>query len=939
MIKRLQLIVLFFFLLFATASWAQTGSIKGVITDKKTKETIPGATVLVLGTYSGTQTDINGNYKLINIKPGEYSIKITYLGYKEVIYNGAKISSSKELILNLSLSEATTDLGAVEILGQKTIIDLEAGRSTSKVTSEDIKDMNVKDVQSIVAMQAGVSQNPDGLQIRGGRVYETQFLVDGVNAQDPLAGTGFGVEVASNAIKDVEVITGGVGAEYGEGTSGLVLTRIREGGDQIQFSGAYTRDNLGFNEASQWNSDAINLSVGGKLPFSKKKIGFFVSGNMELTDEFFKITADQLKSSLLKNGGEFWAPRQDNRWSNTIKLTYNLKKGQKLTASNQYSLNINQNTRSLQIIGNNAIVTPGFQYPFSLDLDNGNTYTQKSNLTILQYQNLLSNRVSIDVSLARLFVNLRADANGRLFRGQTVDQVFDPASIVSGDITLFNPGDSVVFVNQGPGLFNNNGIATLWHDHYAIENTLKFKINYQLNKANFFTAGFEHKEQEYQWIDVSRPWIGAPLQINDSASTPSTSIGQSNDIWKVNPATGGIFAQNDLRYKGIIVNIGLRLNYWAPGKFADDAVEDPNAPVLDATRNSYRNNTTPLLGRNFKFRLLPKLRISFPISENNVLFFNYGHLTRLPHPRFVYAGLDPVYQNRSFLSNLGNPDLNPEVTVSYEVGLKTQITSNFAISAAAFYNDKYDYIVSRTLIIKDQTGRFTEKNFFINQDYARVRGLEISFNRRVKRWLNASLTGAYQIATGKSNSALESQLQIKQTGNISPTKEQFLAGDRPLDIKFQVILKPDTSFKIFNIPFKNYRVFLTSTYKSGLRYTPALFKGINEVGRPIYEIDEENPFSKLGAAWYFTDLKITKDFYISRLSTIGLSLEIKNAFNNKNSAIINSVTGRAYERGDNLESNFRDPNYPDPQDNGIPPFNPARFLNPRQLLVGLSWQF
>ncbi len=915
------------------------GTVKGIITDKKTKETIPGATILVLGTYSGTQTDINGNYKINNIKPGEYSIKVSFLGYKEVIYNGAKISASSELTLNLALSEATTDLGAVEVLGQKTIIDLEAGRSTTKVTAEDIKDMNVKDVQSIVAMQAGVSQNPDGLQIRGGRVYETQFLVDGINAQDPLAGTGFGVEVASNAIKDVEVVTGGVSAEYGDGTSGLVLTRIKEGGDQIQFSGAYSRDNLGFNEASQWNSDALNMSVGGRLPFTKNKIGFFVSGNMELTDEFFKITAKQLRSSLLSNDGKFFAPRQDNRWSNTIKLTYNLKKGQKLTVSNQYSLNINQNTRSLQIIGNNAIITPGLQYPFSLNLDNANTYTQKSNLTIIQYQNLLSNRVSIDFSLARLFVNLRADANGRLFRGATVDQVFDPASIVSGNISLFNPEDSVIYVNQGPGLFNNNGIATLWHDHYAIENTFKFKLNYQLNKANFFTAGVEHKEQEYQWIDVSRPWIGAPLQVNDTTTTFSTSIGQSNDIWKVKPTTGGIFAQNDLRYKGIIVNVGLRLNYWAPGKFADDAVENPDAPVLQATRDSYRNNTSNLFGKSFKFRLLPKLRISFPITENNVLYFNYGHLTRLPHPRFVYAGLDPVYQNRSFLSNLGNPDLNPEVTVSYEVGLKTQVTSNFAVSASAFYNDKFDYIVSRTLVIKDQTGRFVEKNFFINQDYARVRGLELSFNRRIKRWFNASLTGAYQISTGKSNSALESQLQIKQTGNVSPTKEQFLAGDRPLDIKFQVILKPDTSFKILNIPVRNYRIFLTSTYKSGLRYTPAIYRGINEVGRPIYELDDQNPFSKLGAPWYITDLKITKDFLLSRNSNIGISLDIKNIFNNKNAAIINSVTGRAYENGDNLVSSFRDPNYPDPQDNGIPPFNPARYLNPRQISLGLNWQF
>ena len=85
--------------------------------------------------------------------------------------------------------------------------------------------------------------------------------------------------------------------------------------------------------------------------------------------------------------------------------------------------------------------------------------------------------------------------------------------------------------------------------------------------------------------------------------------------------------------------------------------------------------------------------------------------------------LDPVYQDRSFLSNLGNPNINPEVTVSYEVGLKSQLTKDWALTMTAFYNDKFDYIVSRRVEVQDATGRFVEKTFFINQDYARIRGI------------------------------------------------------------------------------------------------------------------------------------------------------------------------------------------------------------------------
>ncbi len=934
--RFLHIIIL---VLIANLTYAQTGVLKGKVIDRKTKETVIGATVSIVGTYYAVPTDVNGNYTITNIKPGEYSVKIVYLGYKEQLNNGIKITNGNTTTLNVQLSEVTAEIGMVEVLGQKTIVDLESGKSSTKVTAEDIKDMSVKDVQSIVANQAGVSQNPDGLQIRGGRVYETQYLVDGINAQDPLAGTGFGVEIAANAINDIEVITGGVGAEFGEGTSGVVLTRIREGGDRVRVNGSYFRDNLGFNERSQWNTDMFSLSLGSPVPFTKKKLTFFGSVNMELTDEFFKTPARQLHSSLVPQNDSIWAPRQDNKWSNTLKFTYNIKPGKKISISNQNSLNINQNTRSLQIIGNNAIVTPGYQYLFSLNMDNASTYTHKSNLTIIQYLNLFNSKLSMDVSVARLFTNLRADANGRPFRPSTIDQIFDPQSIVTDPVTVYNPGDSVIFVNPGPGLYNNGGVSTLWHDHYAIENTFKVKFNYTPNKANFISFGIEHKEQEYQWVDVTRPWIGAPIIIDDTTTTASSSIGQTNDIWKVKPATGGIYVQDEIRYKGIIMNLGMRLNYWAPGKFADQAVEDPNAPVIDPIRESYRNNSTEILGRRYKFRLLPKLRISFPVSENNVLYFNYGHLSRLPHPRFVYAGLDPVYQNRSFLSNLGNPDINPEVTVSYEVGIKTQVTSNFAITATAFYNDKFDYIVSRRIVVKDQTGRFVEKNFSINQDYARIRGFEITLNRRIKKYLSVSFSGAYQIATGKSNSAQESQLQILQNGAVSPTVEQYLAWDRPLDFKLMIIFKPDTSFRIGRVNFNNFRVFFNSTYKSGLRYTPNVQNGVTPTGRPIYEPDELNPFSEIGSAWWNTDIRITRDVPIKRGQMLSFSFEVKNLFNNKNAAIINPVTGRAYEAGDPLPNGFRDPNYPDPQDNGAPPFNPARFLAPRQMMFGVMWQF
>ena len=87
--------------------------------------------------------------------------------------------------------------------------------------------------------------------------------------------------------------------------------------------------------------------------------------------------------------------------------------------------------------------------------------------------------------------------------------------------------------------------------------------------------------------------------------------------------------------------MGARLEYWAPGKYVDDLVEDERAPILEGVRQSYWNNTIKLAGLRYKLRLLPKVRVSFPIQENRVMYFNYGHSTKLPHPTFVYTGLDP----------------------------------------------------------------------------------------------------------------------------------------------------------------------------------------------------------------------------------------------------------------------------------------------------------
>ncbi|MCS6894894.1 MAG: TonB-dependent receptor [Bacteroidia bacterium] len=942
-----------------TGLWAQKATIAGVVADKSTKEPLIGASVALVGTYKGAYTDENGRFIITEVVPGTYTLRVSYVGYNELQLTGIIVKADQTLQLNLSLTPTGTTLQTVEIVGDKPLVNLESGKSDLKISGDEITQTTAVDVQTMATLMPGVAQTLDGLQIRGGRVYETQYVVDGVNAQDPLAGTGFGVEVSQVAIEELEVITGGVDAEYGDGTSGVVAVRLKEGGERWRFYGRYMKDQLG-GAISQWgwNTDIFNLGAGGPLwrdSTGKPRLTFFGSFDLRLTDEYFGVQARQLRSSLIEEaegrdvifpsisrllGGptksEFFAPRQDNKWSSTVKLAYRIDPRTRLSLSVQQSLGINQNTRSLQIIGSDQVMVPGFQYAFMLQPDNANTYTHRSNLTILKLNRILSRVWTGELTLSRLFVNLRADANGRPFRDSVIRQIYDPASIVTDPVTVFNPNDSIIYVNPGPGLFNNGGIATLWHDHFAEEYTFKLKLTFQpKSTSHFWIFGLEHREQHYQWIDVSRPWVGAPIRLDDGQVYAANRIGVSNDIWRVKPATGGIFFEDRIRYKGIVASLGARFTYWAPGAFVDVAVEDPRAPIVDAVRQAYKKQTALILGRRFKARLLPRLRVSFPVTDNHVLFFNYAHSTRLPHPRFVYAGLDPVYQDRSFLAFLGNPNLNPEVNVGYEIGLKSNLGRGWALQASAFYNDKFDFIVNRIITIRDQTGRFTERVFAANLDYARVRGVDIFLQRQLGDWLRLAGSVTYQVATGKSNSALESLLQIRQSGRNDATQEFFLAWDRPWDIKLWSILKSPGAWN--SSWLREWTVFISMTWKSGLRYTPVQLAGRDDFsGRPVYERVDGPPNTAIGSPWRWVDMRITRNFLRGRLSVF---IEGRNIFSWKNAAIINPVTGRAYEYPDDVPNGWRDPKYPNPLDTGLPPTDPARYLPPRQVFIGMNWSF
>lgn len=939
---------------WSSLALAQSDSTKmatlfGKVIDDKDGSDLIGVNVVIRGTTTGIPTNINGEYTL-KIRPGEYAIEFTYIGYETVLYTGIKLVAGQPYKLDIRMKESTVTFGKdVLIVGEKPMVDVESPKTVKTIEREKLEVQPVRQIQSIINTQAGVISSPSGVHIRGGRTYETGFMIDGVNARDPMAGTGFGVDIGTNSIDDIDITTGGVGPEYGDATTGVVNAKTRSGTDVFKASFLAKRDNFGFNRNSNavFNESVYELNVGGTSKWinkkTKDKFYYFVSARAFNSDLYTKNPPNRMRSGLYD--GLFWSPNHDNRWSAMVRLDYNFNDRQKLSLTYNRTLAINQDVNMLRITGNDLPFTPGYQFAFQEQMDNANTFTHDANLLILNFSDATRKRFAYNITASRFFARLRADANGRDWRPDVVNSELDPRSIVAPPAGYYNPGDSVVAVNPPSGLYNNGGIATLWHDHYIEEYVLKFSGNFYskdaMNKLNF---GAEIKIQDLQWIDIGRPWVGAPIQLADGSFTQSYRLGEYSEIWRVQPSRGGAWVSDKIKYKGLIAEVGARVEYWMPGKYVDDAINDPRSQILDEVREEYKKQTLMLFGRGFKFRFLPKISASFPIRENQMMYFNYGHSTILPHPSFIYTGLNPYYSDRSTIGRLGNPNLNPEVSIAYELGLKSQITSNDALNIAAFYRDNYDFVTTTTILVKDVTDREISRSMRINSDYARVRGLEFSYLKRAGKWFSAQLSATYMVATGQSSSASESLKEILNNGSREDTKEFYLPWDSPWDVKGNALATLKNENGYFGKKWINKMSFyLEFVYRTGRRYTPYYYNGVEADGRPIYieEQGVENRYSAIGKSTWWVDFSYKKWWNVNKVS-VAWTFEITNLFNTQNPARINPVTGRAWEPGDSVPTEWRDPSYLDPRDSrsfGTPPDDPSRYLQQRHFMTGIQVQF
>lgn len=370
---RITIAVLFITLLL-TAVWAgTTGKISGKVTDKSNGEELAGANVQVLNdagdVVGGAATNMRGEYFILNINPGLYRVKVSFIGYNSLTKTNVAVSSDRTTVVNFELESDVIKADSVVVYGTRAQVELDRTTSTGTVTSEQIEKMPVTSVDQILETKVGVVQRDGQLHLRGGRASEVTYIVDGMPVTDPAYGYQ-GLRVSPTSVQEITVQTGSYAAEYGGALSGIVNIITKEG-DPNKFTGSanFMTDDLGFPALNTWsrNSDRLEFTMSGPEPVSgyilplfgvdiprSKKISYFLSVTGENSDtrlpynylwDYDKkmASSERIRTpySIDYDWYGFFPERRFNEYSATLKLK------QKLSTSITYTATFTGNwTRS-----------------------------------------------------------------------------------------------------------------------------------------------------------------------------------------------------------------------------------------------------------------------------------------------------------------------------------------------------------------------------------------------------------------------------------------------------------------------------------------------------------------------------------------------------------------------------------------------------------------
>ena len=916
-----------------------TGKITGTVTDAGTGSPLPGANVIVEGTFMGSASDMNGNYFILNVPPGVYGVRAEVIGYRVLIQEDARVMVDLTTKLDFALEQTVIEGEEVVVEAERPIIQPDLTASRTIVTADEIAHIPVEDIEDIVNLTAGFVAG----HARGGRDGEIVYQIDGVSTMDPVTGA-FDSDVPELAVQEVSVITSGYSAEFSNAQSGIVNMVLKEGGpnytgkiryktsDFGDFEGYSFDDSTGSYKPTGGLSDMhrmrnFEISVGGPTPFLGKASTFNLAAEL-FSDEgrvpnnydhthtftgkvtFRPVPNDKISLSgntsigALGSYGHLWSRTTDedripqyqlnparpnaldswygNGQLDTEDLNGNgiLDEGEDLNFNGildtedlnddgsltkydmlRHLMTFNVNSYLASGIWTHAINDRSFvklqlgvyktYMKYNVE-ENINEDANHNGILELEWDRNGNGVLDIDEDLNGNGVWDYEDLNGNgILDGPDVDMFTDKDNNDIVDQSELTGADSLAFVATGgnPGKLSmpwvdlpfgsekdrdgffiygtGAGYYRLrWNEDDKLTYSFKLLYNNQINLNHYLKLGVEGKSWDIFDHDVDLASGGNVYGQNIGVRRGWGREGQE----KITPFNTGLFAEDKMEFEEFIVNLGMRYDYFDPkwDKYPAD-LEDP---VVDQNVGGEVKNPAKVKAKTY---FSPRLGIAFPISERDRFYFNYGKMFQIPIFGHLYRNINWDFSGAFPL--VGNPDIKPEATIFYELGVEHQMGLNWKLRAVGFYKDIKGLTDTRRYF-------YTASNYYTiqyNIDYGKIQGFELTLDKRLSNYFGGYVNYTYSIAVGKSSSYFQNY-SLTWAGKIIPKEENYLNWDQRHTVNSNLYFRVGKDDAPFNLRWlKNFNANFIFRYGSGLPYSPPQRTREPEINTrrrlPTYRVD------------------------------------------------------------------------------------------------------
>ncbi len=883
-------------IVLATApAFAQnTGKILGTVKSDDGMA-LPFANVSILGTPYGSMSNQSGEYIIDFVPIGTYVVQVSYMGYESQRVDNVVVNADRSTEVYFTLVEQVLKAAEVVVEAERPMIEVESTGSRRVIDTEETKIRPINTVAEAIATQPGVVLHDGQIHVRGGRSSEVKMYVDGIAISNSATG-GAGLEVSLSSLSEFDLLSGGFDAEYGNVQSGVINLSTREGGRKFAGELKYMTDDYGAPEKTFDNFDNLALGFGG--PMFTEKVRYYVSAEGRFTDTYLKT--GEVRESEDSFWGVTFRPRQSMFATMQAKVSYFVTPTRKLTG--EYLLSETERdyySHSYSRSGYWSVENEDWSH---VKLDSTYAYYNAAEHTpTISSQFSQKKLVWRDTVSPSVFYTVRVAHFASEEKSQLHDDPNDYwwQAYLGGNRTTDPDSDNDL--NPETGYFRTWGDNLGWSYQTTSATTVKADVTNQPNDTHQFRTGME---VIYNELSVRNLSLGALIPSESEADDPDFVFFDwdealysderfRHNIYEGYPANGAFYVQDRMRYEGMIVRAGLRLDWSDPG---------PGSGVGEY--EIWRERISAVVS--------PRLGIAHPISDRDALHFHYGRFYQMPRLVAYYASGEDI-EEAAGGRVIGYSGLEPEVTTSYQFGAEHQFSQNVAIDITGFYKDIFGLLATEEY----QRGP-TEGSVYtyVNKDYSSVQGVEFRLTKRFSNFFSGNVSYTWLQATGVSSD--ENQGANAEALGLprQPLKEIPLNWDERHTL---------TGFLFVSDP-GNWEVTFDYSYGSGTPYTP-IYLGQKE-------IDPESVNSGRLPSHTMVNLRGTKKYRLYGRE-FRLFFEALNVFDKQNITGLGNYGAEYYTETGNVGGAYLET---DPVGREVlePLHDPSTFMEGRVIRVGVA---